>query len=63
MSKRQVTPAGGKKTVGQKPSDVKVTKKKEDDSIPDGSVLEGFDLETRLRKSIYDILHPVGNKV
>ena len=29
----------------------------------DRNVLEAFDLETKLRKTIYDILQPIGNKL
>ena len=32
------------------------------EELIDRNVLEGFDLETKLRKTIYDILQPVGEK-
>jgi hypothetical protein len=51
---------GGKKTTTKKPEG-KVDVKDED--MLDRNVLEAFDLETKLRKTIYDILQPIGNKL
>ena len=32
------------------------------EEIVDRNVLDGFDLETKLRKTIYDLLQPIGTK-
>jgi hypothetical protein len=32
------------------------------EEIIDRNVLDGFDLETKLRKTIYDLLQPIGTK-
>ena len=53
-----------KKTTNKKgDGDSKAGASTNNDDLLDRNVLEAFDLETKLRKTIYDILQPIGNKL